>query len=226
MTAIGIIDDREDTRNTLRRRIEREIDGRLGVLATAPFADKADCLAWIRAQQIGAVVLDEKLHEAIGQSGEAVDYEGHDLVDYLRAVLPELPIWIVTSYAGEEPLLARYGSVEGILQRDDFYSKATAESERIARSAMRFVESNRRDLSRLTTLAEKIAQGVATSEEQEEAKALQGKLSVAVPVEAYLTRSNLLSETEAVLKKAEKLKAELAKAIQRGRGKAKTRGQS
>lgn len=95
MAAIGVIDDREEERQIIVDGITLgQGDNSWNVVDDNPLAGLDEYLAWISQNKICSLVIDELLDEKVN-NGSAVDYKGHNLVDYIRQHFPTLPIFVV-----------------------------------------------------------------------------------------------------------------------------------
>ncbi|MFC1453537.1 hypothetical protein ACFLSJ_09380, partial [Verrucomicrobiota bacterium] len=128
-----------------------------------------------------------------------VDYKGHDLVLTIRAQLPELPVFVVTSYERDEDLQAHFGDVEGILKRTDVSQDPNKHVRRMVRAGMRFVEVHERNLATLSALASKVATGSATDADIAELRSLQTMLGLNYVTQEEIDRSSALTKIEAMI---------------------------
>ena len=120
MPTIGIIDDREDVRKTLRMGMKTVLESDWNTVDSSPLPQLNDYLSWIGTNKIVSLIVDEKLNEIALDLSGAVDYYGHDLVDFLRSRLKTFPIFVVTSYPDEQSLKDRFKDVEAIIDRRHF----------------------------------------------------------------------------------------------------------
>ncbi len=106
MPGICIIDDRVDIRGTLENKIrfvlkKKQLDWT--IISQDPFLDKSEYLNFINETDIGVLILDERLHES-GTGQQSVNYNGSDLVIFLRQYLKNFPIYSITSYHEDDEL--------------------------------------------------------------------------------------------------------------------------
>jgi hypothetical protein len=124
MRYIGLIDDREVTRTSLKLSIlipliakgkeEQEWD----IIDIEPFKDISDYVTWISENEISILIIDEKLNEST-----LVNYLGHNVVILLRDAFPELPIFCITAAKREPDLDENYEYYNFILSKNDFQER-------------------------------------------------------------------------------------------------------
>lgn len=205
MPAIALVDDRRNQRETAALLIRRRLPEGWQVLDHDPLPTLDQYLPWIAEEEIKAIVLDERLHEEVNLQPADVGYDGHDVVEFLRAHMPSFPIFVLTSFPRDDDIQARFGKVEEIIDRREFASRADAYTERMVRSAVRFTEEFEGELSRLGELAATIAQGSASAAEVQEAEAIRTKLSIAFPMKPLTDRDAWLKELEGTIGALEKI---------------------
>ncbi len=120
MTAIAVIDDRDN----IRKMIVDEIllgnqESGWQIIDSVPLPSLEEYPSWIGQNKICAMVIDELLDEKI-INGEAVNYWGHDLVDFIRERFKTMPIFIISAHSDDDSLQERFKDVEEIIERDDF----------------------------------------------------------------------------------------------------------
>jgi len=209
MPTIGIVDDRDDQRQTLSRFLATQVAHPWEVIDTAPLSKKESFTSWITEHEVSVLLLDERLNERQDGKRRFVAYRGHELVEFLRKTLPNLPIYVVTSYPDDADLKERFKDVEDIIERRQFYEKAGGYIPRMLRSAQKFLEAFRNELETLARGAERMAVGKASVREIQQIKAIQTKLSVAFPTEYVENRQAYLSKIEANVKQLLALKQKL-----------------
>jgi len=211
MPAIAVIDDRQPIRETLRELLALKIEDEEGwdVVDVAPLRSLAEYPGWIDEASVAVVLTDERLHEgAEADAGEPVEYNGHDLVDFLRPRYPSLPIYVVTAYPFEESLNTRFGSVEDVIIKGDLTEKAGEYAERFVRAGSKFFEEHQAELERLASLSRATALGEATAEEIAEMRALQQRLGM--PFDATtLDRSQWIGAFEKAIADLERVEKQL-----------------
>jgi CheY-like chemotaxis protein len=181
MPAIAVIDDRQPIRETLRELLALKIEDEEGwdVVDAAPLRSLAEYPGWIDEAGVAVLLTDERLHEgAEADAGEPVEYNGHDLVDFLRPRYPSLPIYVVTAYPFEEPLNTRFGRVEDVIIKGELTEKAGEYAERFIRAGSKFFEEHQTELERLASLSRATALGAASGDEITEMRALQERLGI------------------------------------------------
>lgn len=214
MPTIGIIDDRSKQRETLKRSLDLELLEGWNSIDEDPLPRLEDYPRWLMENDICVLLLDEKLHEQV-----SVDYDGHDVVNFLRRKLPTLPIFVITAYSTEDELLKSSKDVEDIISKREFPKNANRYVSRIIRSAQRFLESFQKELSELAKLSKKIAQGKSNKRDKEKVEAIQNKISLAFPYDALASRSEWLSEFESKLKDLEKMRKDIGNYLKKSKKK-------
>lgn len=205
MPAIGLIDDRKDYRESVKILIEAELQERWTVEELSPLDRLADYLKWIDDFEIGAIILDEKFERRSNSKSKLAQYQGHDLVDFIRSHYPTLPIFIITAYDETPELKNKFKDVEEILSKKEFGVKSKAYVARILRSAQRFLDTFQAELEELSETATKIATGKAKKKDIARAKAIQEKILISFPLELIDSRAKWLQEMEDNLQKLEQL---------------------
>lgn len=124
MRYIGLIDDREVTRTSLKLSIlipliakGKEEQG-WDIIDIEPFKDISDYVTWISENEISILIIDEKLNEST-----LVNYLGHNVVILLRDAFPELPIFCITAAKREPDLDENYEYYNFILSKNDFQER-------------------------------------------------------------------------------------------------------
>lgn len=194
MPVIGIIDDREDIRTTLKRFIDIAIKKQQLPWITIdifPFKDKNDYISWIKENEISILILDEKLQEG-SHSAANVDYNGSKLIEFIRNTLPEFPVFAITSYPKDPDLQKKFPLFDEILGRDDFFKRYDEYTTRFVRAGQRFVDVYNSQLSRLSDLSKKVAIGSANDSDLSEVKALQEYLNIPFASLVYTNREEWL----------------------------------
>jgi CheY-like chemotaxis protein len=210
MPVIGVIDDREDLRHILNTTLHAVLPAEWQSVESDPLPSLNNYPSWITENKIAALIVDERLGErAVGGEGH-VDYNGHDLAQYLRARPNTLPIFIVTSNTGDEGLEERFSDVEDIIDRDEFLKKAEDYVPRIVRSSQKYLETFQNELAELSDFAQKAASNEEpTEEEKKRAKAIQTKIETAFSVDEISNRKDWLDELDKKVVQLEELKSEI-----------------
>lgn len=180
MPVIGIIDDREDFRTTLRRTIDLSIKKQMLPWITIdifPFQDMKDYISWIKENEISILILDERLQEG-NHSAKNVNYNGSKLIEFIRDSLPEFPVFAITNYPKDPDLQKKFPLFDEILGRDDFFKKSDEYTVRFTRAGQRFLDVYNSQLTKLSDLSKKVAIGTADDNDLNELKALQEYLNI------------------------------------------------
>lgn len=210
MTSIGVIDDRNEERQIIVDGIKfGKNNDAWTVIESKPLTKLEEYPAWIGQNKICALVIDELLDEKIN-GGVAVEYKGHNLVDFIRQHIPTLPVFVVTSYSNDPSLRERFKDVEDIVERQIFSSNYRDYVPRIIRAAQQYLNVFQEELNELALFAQKIATGEAVSdEEQTRAQAIQTKLDIAYSINAISDVSSWLDEATILVNKLEELRKEI-----------------
>jgi CheY-like chemotaxis protein len=204
MPKVGIIDDRLDHRETLKRALDLALTGKWQSVDSAPLPSLEDYTRWFREHEINVLLLDEKLQEQ-----GAVGYDGHDVVSYLRRILPTFPIFIITAYPDDEELRRKFSDIEEIIPRLEFSKRPNEFVPRFLRAAQRYSDSFQAELAELSEKSRKIAEGVATADDVSKTEALQVKLGLEFTSLFLRDRSEWLKEVDTKLREYEKLRTEI-----------------
>lgn len=198
MAGICIIDDRRDIRGTLERKINlilRKNFTKWNVISEDPFKEEIDYLNFIHENDIGVLILDERLHE-IGNGQNSVNYNGSKLVIFLRQYLKDFPIYSITSYHEDDDLENQFSQFDEIIARENFYPKAEEYVARFIRAGQRFLTTHNEQLLRLSELSELIAKGTATEDNLKELKVVQESLNIPFSDYGYANRELWLDDYE------------------------------
>lgn len=211
MAGICIIDDRIDIRGTLENKIrfvlkKKQLDWT--IISQDPFLDKTEYLNFINEMDIGVLILDERLHESsTGQ--QSVNYNGSDLVKFLRQYLKNFPIYSVTSYHEDDELENQFSQFDEIIARESFYSKAEEYVERFVRAGQRFLDDHSTQLLKLSELSELIAKGTATEDNLKELRIVQESLNIPFSDYGYPHKESWLQDYEKNISDLETLSDEI-----------------
>lgn len=204
MPTVGIIDDRLDHRQTLKRGLDLELSGEWQSVDSEPLASLEEYMSWLSEHDVSVLLLDEKLQEQA-----TVGYDGHDVVSHLRKILPTFPIFVITAYPEDEELKKKFSDVEEIIPRAEFSRHTSEFVPRFLRAAQRYLNSFQAELAELSEKSKKIAEGVATEDDIKTVEAIQAKLELAFTYQFLSDRNEWLQEVEAKLQELEKLRADL-----------------
>lgn len=211
MAGICIIDDRVDIRGTLENKIrfilkKKQLDW--AIASQDPFMDKMEYLNFINENDVGVLILDERLHES-GTGQQSVNYNGSDLVTFLRLYLKNFPIYSITSYHEDNELENQFSQFDEIIARDVFYSKAEEYVERFIRAGQRFLDDHNAQLLKLSELSELIAKGTATEDNLKELRIVQESLNIPFSDYGYPHKESWLQDYEKKISDLSKLSDEI-----------------
>ena len=210
MPTIAVVDDRQESRDTLARALRLTLRNEWQIVSQEPLPQLDDYPSWISAEKISVLVLDELLNEQPTVSGTAVMYRGNELVHFLRQRLSTLPIFIVTAHASDPDLRARFGEVEDVIDRTAFNQDRAGYGQRFARASQRYLEAFDRDLAVLSQIAAKTAAGDAVSPaERDQLTAIQQRIDLTFSIEHIESRSQWVAEMEAVLRDYDQLRQDI-----------------
>ena len=190
MPTIGIIDDRKDLRDTLERKIFLSLKKQnllWAVLGISPFSEMKDYISWIRENDIGILILDERLQE-VNETAGSVSYKGSDLIEFIRSTLQDFPVFAITGYENDEDLQNRFPLFDEILSRDKFFAKADDYTLRFTRAGQRFIDIYNDHLKRISIISSSIALGEAKKEDIEELNKIQEYLNIPFTSYSYVDR--------------------------------------
>lgn len=182
MNSLGVIDDRDDMRETCVRAIDAVLEGRLGLIDHAPLEHLDGYPSWVIEQQIVALVVDERLSEQAGPGRTHVTYAGHDVIQILRQANPLLPLFVLTQYPDDIGLMEKRGAVEDVLSRRGFLHEPKLFVDRMVRAGQRYSTERTKAVAELGTLAARIASGKANESDTMRALALQIELNLNIPI--------------------------------------------
>ncbi len=216
MSTIGIIDDRVEVRDSIKKRVQAELR-RLNinwpVIAIGPFEEMENYPEWIENNEISVLLLDENLHEKPISRGVYADYDGHDLVKVVREGYKYLPIFVITAIASSEDVVDNAGEFDSIIARSSFNKRSAEYVKRFVRATHTYLSVNNNELERLSTLSRKIALGNASVEEENEAKALQIKLELPFTMQRVVDRETAINELETEVDSLSELSKKISKYI-------------
>jgi hypothetical protein len=208
MEKILIVDDNKDQRETNRIRLQlflRQLNSSLEVVDIFPFDKFNPYLSYIENENVIAIVLDEKLYNDSQPDKAPVEYNGSDIVSFLRTVYKYIPIFTLTNFPEDQILQDKINEYDYIFSKKEFTIKQV---EIIQRACQRFLLENQKELSEFNDLTIKIASGLANNDEVEKLKAIQQKLNL--PTDYSLqNREEWLQEFEEQIRALESLKKSL-----------------
>ncbi|MCC3160867.1 response regulator [Hymenobacter sp. 15J16-1T3B] len=212
MNAIGIVDDREDVRSTMKISIElalSKFNKEWIVVDTPPFVEKDEYYPWIKENGVCVLLMDERLNEEMIDGETSVDYTGHELVQVIREKEKELPIIAITSHSDDEDLQENLSYFDNIVDRNEFNLKSEDYVNRFIRFGQKFIDQYRSELLEISSISDRIAQGSQTDKDLEDLAVLQTKLSLGYQDNTLKGRSEWLNEFESSTEELEQLKDKL-----------------
>ena len=213
MPAIGIIDDKKKQRESLQKIIADYLEyhhPEWECIDGFPFNEMEEYSVWIEQHDIAALIIDEQLQTEKSGDGTNVDYDGHDLIEFLRPRYPIFPVYAFTALGENEDLTARSSLFEDILEHKQFYNNTDIEIERIIRAGSRFTETKEKELNHMSKVASSIAKGEAVSEDDmKKVKAIKESLQLPFISEQSDERSSLLNELDEQLKSLDELSTKI-----------------
>ena len=214
MPTIGIIDDKKDQRESIQRIIQNDLEARYSewsCIDTYPFTDREEYVSWIGENDVAVLILDEQLTGEKSSEGTNVDYDGHDLIQFIRKVHPTLPVFGMTAYgANAEELQNEYKNFEDILEDKDFYKKYSDNIDRFIRSGQRFTQTYHEELNKISKVSKAIAEGKEVSQEEfDEVQAIKERLGFPFNIDGMKNRSTALDLMQKQLGDFENLVGEI-----------------
>ncbi|CAD5251231.1 MULTISPECIES: hypothetical protein [unclassified Imperialibacter] len=195
---LAIIDDKNSQRTSFRRKVERNIkDTSWNVIDRQPFFDFESYVQWILENEVSALILDERLNEQ-EVDGRNVAHYGHEVAEFIRHSLPDMPLFSITNYERTPDLQSSIKAFNLVLRRSKFDEDIDNYLNTILKSGENYFKANGEKLSRLAQIAEKIASGHASNKLVTEMKALQMDLSIP-HLTAISDRSTFLDDVDNTL---------------------------
>ncbi|MFA5011258.1 MAG: hypothetical protein WC644_04820 [Ignavibacteria bacterium] len=180
MKSIGIIDDRTDvletTSNAIRSVLTDEFQD-WSLIATQPFEKLDEYRSWIIENDLGVIVIDQKLNENKVKEKYFSPFLGNQIINNIWGNFKDLPIFGLTNYSVEAMNDVKAITYD-IIERPKFTSNIETYVRMFVKSGENFYKLNRDKLERLSELAEIIALGNATDRDKTEAKGLQLDLQI------------------------------------------------
>jgi hypothetical protein len=203
---IAILDDRPKDRETITRVVVSTLkkikeDKDWGVICEEPPQRERDVIQWLDENDATVLMSDWKLNEGTN-SNRVVNYEADKLIREIRDKRPNFPIYIITGYESEARVHLR--EVENILSRKDFTRDAHIVIPQMIRAGRRRYEEQRGLLSKMDSLARRIAVGRASAKDKKELRSLQGYFQAELPT--MIDLDQVLVEFENAKTKAEALR--------------------
>lgn len=176
---VWLIEDDPDQADQYSRLLEEASKHQLRVIFV-PVEEALDNYTSLLADpETGAIILDQRLGE---QSG--VNYQGIDAAEYLRAIKPEIPIFILTQHGSDDLLLSKEENVEFVIDKDelsDLDHKAQVHAIRILRAIGRYEESLTEQQHRMSQLVDKMMSEGLDAAESTELSQLRAKFQRNLP---------------------------------------------
>lgn len=213
MPTIAILDDRKDDRETITRVVlstlkkMNESDG-WSVVSDEPPAKERDVIHWLDENDATVLVSDWKLNEG-AKSQRVVNYEADSLIKEIRAKRPTFPIFVITGFESEAR--AHLKEVENIFSRKDFTKNADDVVPQMIRAGRRRYEEQRALLTRMDSLARRVARGRSSAKNKTELRSLQGYFQAELPT--IISLDGVLTEFEKTKKKADTLRQKVQRRI-------------
>lgn len=212
MSAIAVLDDRPGERDSLVKLISVVLPEGWNCVEAPLLQDRSQYPDWIMSNDTRVLLVDQVLGDQPPPGQPALDYKGHGVVESIRQVLPNFPVYIFTSQADDD-LPSHLGEAEAVMSRAELRSEVDIIVPRMVRSGQRFHEEHERQLRTMTTLATKVANGTASQEEKEELTNLQ--ISMGTPTAAAISvgREEALANAETTVAGLEQLVNEIEAVI-------------
>lgn len=214
MPTIGLIDDKKAQRESAQTIISnylKRVNPEWEVLDIYPFQNIDDYVSWIGENDIAVLILDEQLTGEESAEGWNVDYDGHNLIEFLRRAYPTFPIFAMTAFGTKtQELLDRYYLFEDILEDKDFYSNPEQNIERFIRSGQRFTETNMAELKMVSEVSQALAEGRDVDpDDLSYVKAIQERLGLPFSIDSLKNRSEAVDQLTKELDALESLVSDI-----------------
>ena len=208
---VKLIEDSHEDADLYQQLLEAAGEIKIEYVPARPrVADYADLAA---DPETGAVIIDERLSEFTG-----VDYTGLQVADFLRALRPELPIYILTNYANE--ILDDQGeSVEDIIDKKTVRKAAKVYVVRILRAMQQYEAALTEQQRRLKELIDRKLSGELSEEEEAELQQLRAAIErpfAPAEIEHEHRWDEELQRQEEQLERLEKIAQEIQQAVRKG----------
>ena len=201
MLKVAIIDDNEELRTRVAKRISRYLKKesiKWEVNHFDPLEHVEDYANWIIKNKVVILIVDEKLNVVPNSKGISTSYSGHDIVKLLRITNKQLPMYVITAFEADTVLQGMKGDFDGIVSRSLFSIQEHAEQyiQRFVRATQTYLTNYQSEYNRLAELSELVALDRASEENITELKGLQAKLQI--PITSFINndRKSWLIELE------------------------------
>jgi hypothetical protein len=214
MAKIVVVDDNKDQRGTYAIRLRqflKELNSDIQVIDIFPFEKPSDYYGFIDAENISAIIVDEKLHNDSQPDKPPVGYNGSDLVMYIRERYKYIPFFTLTNFPEDQVLQEKINEYDYIFSKKEFTIKQV---EIIQRACQRYLDENQKELSMYDDLTRKIASGKAGDDDIEKLKALQQKLQIPLSTDLK-DREEWLNEYERQITALGDIKTKLEKKLEK-----------
>ncbi|WP_421773664.1 hypothetical protein [Gracilimonas sp.] len=206
MKNIALVNDREDQRETLADLMRLGLENEeWTIIDIEPFRNVNKYASWVLEEQVTVLILDERLDEAALSDGSNVDYRGHDVAELLTESHKDLPIFSLTNYKDDKGLKESLSHFHFIIDIRNFEEDLDNHLNNIKKQGDDFYSRNKKRLSRLSQLAEKVAVGNFSNKDLEELKALQTLLSIPHLPLVDISREDIIRRLENINKQIEGL---------------------
>lgn len=210
MAAIALVDDRLDARSTVAGLMRRRLRGTdWEVIDIAPLPNISDYPGWIVDNDVKVIVLDERLNELAQDSEGYANYSGHNVAEYLRGVMPDLPQFIVTTVPDTAELNDAAADLDAIIKREDFSNKSAVFVERMVRAGSSFSERTRHELIVVDEISRAIVSGGVTQQQIDSISALRGKQQLLGAISHASTMIDSAAQLESICQRLEDLMKDL-----------------
>jgi DNA-binding NarL/FixJ family response regulator len=165
---IYFVDENNDQRNTYRDMLRRGLPNGSDtpeVLGVAPMTNLSDMDYLVQDPEVGAIILDERLKDL----GTAT-YFGIELASHLRALDPNIPIYILTNEPDSEEIEGNQAVVEGILSKQSLRKDIDVVCSRILRGINTYTQIKTERENKFEELVRKSMSDKLTPDEEESLK--------------------------------------------------------
>lgn len=214
MLNIGIIDDKEEERSDIAEVFEtafakhnaalsKRKQQKFETVSSPPLPLVNDYPAWIYENKLSALIIDEKLRE-MPPDGYHIDYDGHDVIDYVKTRMLTLPVIVVTNVPDDQDLDKRFAKVDDIIPKAVWGEKGEKIAERLINRAENYKGIYIQKLAVVDKLSQKVALGTASEEDIEHLRGLQTEFSLPF-IDGKLEIDSWLSDMENTLREFSEL---------------------
>jgi len=214
MSSIAVLDDRPEERETIVRLIGTLLPQGWDCIEAPLLQNRSDYIGWMMSHDVRVLLVDQVLGDQPPNGEPALDYKGHGVVESIRRVWPNFPVYIFTSQEDDD-LPAHLGEAEDVIVRKELRERIDVLVPRMVRSGQRFHEEHERQLQTLSTLATKVATGTASDEEKEELKQMQISMGTPAAASISMGREGALAGAEEQVTQLEKLIEEIETLVKR-----------